>query len=209
MTPSSKIRNLPFSMAHGSRIGLFGGSFNPAHEGHTHIAEVALKQLNLDEVWWLVSPQNPLKAKQASSDLQTRMTQTAATATHPNFRVSDMEARLGTKYSIEIIRILMRRFPHVHFVWIMGADNFIQLPKWHAWTKLMEEIPVAVIARPGHHIRAGLCQAADRFKSFRIPQSQAASLCLYQAPAWTFLMSRLHPASSTAIRRERDKISPH
>lgn len=202
VTPSSNIKNIPFSLAHGSRIGLFGGSFNPAHEGHNHVARLALAKLDLQEVWWLVSPQNPLKDAEDASHFQSRMMQTIEVANHPRFRVSDLEKRLGTRFSIDIIRILINRFPNARFVWIMGADNFIQLPRWHAWESIMREIPVAVFARPEHHIRAGLCQAAERFKLFRIPEQKAGALCDYRAPAWSLVMSRLHPASSTAIRQK-------
>lgn len=202
VTPSSNIKNIPFSLAHGSRIGLFGGSFNPPHEGHAHIARLALTRLNLQEVWWLVSPQNPLKDAEDSSHFQSRLAQTIEVADHPRFRVSDLEQRLGTKFSIDIIRILINRFPNGRFVWIMGADNFIQLPRWRAWEAIMQEIPVAVFARPEHHIRAGLCQAAERFKSFRIPEQNAGALCDYRPPAWSLVMSQLHGASSTAIRQK-------
>ena len=203
VTPSSHIKNIPFSLAHGSRIGLFGGSFNPPHDGHDHIARLALTKLDLQEVWWLVSPQNPLKDAEDSSQFESRLMQTIEVANHPRFRVSDLEKRLGTKYSIEIIRILINRFPNARFVWIVGADNFIQLPLWHAWEDIMQEIPVAVFARPEHHLRAGLCKAAERFKSFRIPEHRAGALCDYRPPAWSLVMSQLHPASSTAIRHER------
>ncbi|MBV9833149.1 MAG: nicotinate-nicotinamide nucleotide adenylyltransferase, partial [Alphaproteobacteria bacterium] len=113
------------------RIGLLGGSFNPAHEGHVHISLEALKRLDLDEVWWLVSPQNPLKAANGMASLADRMEGArSVTATHPRLRVTDLERKLGTRYTIDTVRALRRRHPHARFVWLMGADNLRQLPRW-------------------------------------------------------------------------------
>jgi nicotinate-nucleotide adenylyltransferase len=180
------------------KIGLLGGSFNPAHEGHRHISLLALKQLRLDQVWWLVSPQNPLKASDKMSPLSQRMAGARALARHPRILVSDLESRLGTRYTADTLARLRRRYREHGFVWLMGADNLVQLPQWRRWHEIVEMTPMAIFNRPGQGPRALTGPAAARYARYRV--SRPAELPLATAPAWCFLFSRLHPASSTAIR---------
>ena len=182
------------------RIGLLGGSFNPAHDGHRHISLLALRRLGLDEVWWLVSPQNPLKPAKGMATLAQRMTSARAAAHHPRIRVSDIERRLNTRFTVDTIRALKRRHPDIGFVWLIGADNLLQMPAWKSWQTLFQLVPVAVFARPTYSLRALAGQAAVRFAFDRLPERQARCLAQQQPPAWTFLRIRLHSASATAIR---------
>ena len=183
----------------GMRVGLFGGSFDPAHEGHAHVAETALKRLGLDRVIWLVSPGNPLKPR-APADLARRMASARAFARGPKMLVSDAEARLGVRYTIDTIRALKARYPGVCFVWIMGADSLRDLHRWRGWTELMAEIPMAIVARPGSAIRSRLAPAARRYAHARLPSGASQRLACHQTPAWTFLRAPWNYASSTALR---------
>ena len=183
------------------KIGLLGGSFNPAHEGHRHISLLALKQLQLDQVWWLVSPQNPLKEQKGMAPLAERLAGAAAMARHPAIRASDLESRLGTRYTVDTLAALRRRWPRHGFVWMMGADNLLQLPRWHRWTEIVETTPMAIFNRPGQGHRTLAGAAAARYAGYRV--RNPAMLPLARAPAWCFLFTRLHPASSTAIRAAR------
>ncbi|MGE0421901.1 MAG: nicotinate-nucleotide adenylyltransferase [Reyranellaceae bacterium] len=186
------------------RIGLLGGSFNPAHEGHVHISLEALKRLGLDEVWWLVSPQNPLKAAAGMASLADRMTGARALAArHRRLRVTDLERKLGTRYTIDTVRALRRRHPRARFVWLMGADNLRQLPRWKDWPALVESIPIAVIDRPGFAPAALSGAPAHRYAGARLPPAAARSLADRAAPAWTFLYTRLNPLSATALRNHQ------
>lgn len=185
----------------GMRIGLLGGSFNPPHEGHRHVSLVALRRLDLDAVWWLVSPQNPLKADDGMASLDRRVAAAAALARHPRISVSAIEARLGTRYTVDTLRALKSRFPGVHFVWLMGADNLVQLPRWKDWQQIMALVPVAVIDRPGFALSAQLGRAAERFRSARMPETQARSFACARPPAWIYLHAKLNPLSASAIRR--------
>lgn len=185
------------------RIGLLGGSFNPAHAGHVHVSLEALRRLDLDEVWWLVSPQNPLKAADGMAGLAERMASArAATAPHPRLRVTDLERELGTRYTIDTVRALRRRHPHARFVWLMGADNLQQLPRWKGWAALVEAVPIAVIDRPGFAPAALAGVAARRYAKARLSPDAARSLADRPAPAWTFLYARLNPLSATALRNK-------
>jgi nicotinate-nucleotide adenylyltransferase len=189
-------------------VGLFGGSFNPAHDGHAHVAETAMRRLGLDRVVWLVSPQNPLKDARDSAPLSERMASARAAASlaaaGPSMIVSDFESRVGTQWTIDTLRVLTARHPGVRFVWLMGSDNLADFHRWRGWTDIMELMPVAVIARPGslHHSRTA--PAAARYASARIPTSRARRLPDLEAPAWTWLTAPLNPRSSTALRAARD-----
>ncbi len=189
----------------GMRVGLFGGSFDPAHEGHAHVAETALKRLGLDRVIWLVSPGNPLKPR-APADLERRLASARAMARGPRMVVSDAEARLGVRYTIDTIRALKARYPGVDFVWIMGADSLRNLHRWRGWTQLMAEIPMAIVARPGSAVRSRLAPAARRYAHARLPAGAARRLRLARPPAWTFLTAPWSYASSTALR---DTLANH
>lgn len=182
------------------RVGLFGGSFNPAHEGHAHVAETALLRLGLDRVIWLVSPQNPLKSAHGTPPLAHRMASAARHAHGPRMVVADTETRLGVTFTVDTLRALKARFPDVRFVWIMGADNLAGFHRWRGWTDIMAEAPMAVIARPGSLLRARFAPAARRFARFRMKSRQARLLPGAVAPAWMFLRAPLNHESSTRLR---------
>ena len=187
----------------GQRVGLFGGSFNPAHEGHLAISREALRRLRLDWVWWLVSPQNPLKPSRGTAALATRLAGARAQARHPRILPGAVETALGTVYTVDTLKALVRRFPGVRFVWLMGADNLIQLPAWRNWQELFHIVPVAVFDRPSYHLRALAGKAARRHARSRLPESRAAGLARKEPPAWVFIHQGLNPQSSTRIRAAR------
>ena len=191
--------DLGLHLESGMRVGLFGGSFDPAHAGHALVAETALRRLGLDRVVWLVSPGNPLKPD-APAELSRRMASARVFARSPKMIVSDAENRIGQRYTIDTIRALKARFPGVRFVWIMGADSLLGFHRWRGWTQLMREIPMAIVTRPGSAIRSRLAPAARRFARFRLPSSRARKLALATPPAWTFLRAPWSYASSTALR---------
>lgn len=182
-------------------VGLLGGSFNPAHAGHRHIAELALRHLGLHEVWWLVSPQNPLKTSADMAPLATRLAGAARQARHPRMRATAVETLLGTRYTADTLRALRARFPRTRFVWIMGADNLRQIVRWEAWTSIFHLMPIAVFARPAYDSKALAGKAATRFKQARRSLHSAGRLAWRDPPLWVFVHSRLHPASATTIRR--------
>jgi nicotinate-nucleotide adenylyltransferase len=187
------------------RVGLFGGSFNPAHEGHAHVAETARRKLKLDRVIWLVSPQNPLKPTHETADLKHR---TAGAKRHARGRsmiVSDAETRFGSQYTIDTLRVLKARFPGVKFVWIMGADSLAGFHRWRGWTQIMREVPVAVVSRPWISLKSRFSPAARRFARFRRRADEAAGLPDAKAPAWVFLTGPLNFQSSTALRERMRK----
>lgn len=192
----------------GMAVGLFGGSFNPAHDGHAHVAETAMRRLGLDRVVWLVSPQNPLKDSRDTAPLHERIASARAAAalaaSGPAMIVSNFETRSGTQRTVDTLRALTARHPGVRFVWLMGSDNLATFHHWRGWTDIMRMMPVAVIARPGslHHSHAA--PAAARFAAARIPADRARLLPDMEAPAWTWLTAPLNPRSSTAIRAARD-----
>ena len=192
----------------GMAVGLFGGSFNPAHDGHAHVAETAMRRLGLDRVVWLVSPQNPLKGPDETAPLAERMDSARAAAalaaSGPSMVVSDFETRAGTQWTVDTLRALTARHPGVRFVWLMGSDNLASFHRWRGWTDIMRMMPMAVIARPGslHHSRTA--PAAARFAAARVPTARARLLADLEAPAWTYLTAPLNPRSSTAIRAARD-----
>ena len=189
--------------AKGQRIGLLGGSFNPAHQGHRHVSLEAMRRLRLDAVWWLVSPQNPLKPQAGMAPLAERMARARQLADDPRLVVTDLEELLGTQYTADTLRALRRRLPGRRFVWLMGADNLIQIDRWEAWTEIFHSLPVAVLARPTYSLRASSAKAAQRFRRFRLPERRAERLATAEPPAWAFLHIRLSALSATQIRNGR------
>lgn len=187
------------------RIGLLGGSFNPAHEGHRHISLLALKYLHLDELWWLVSPQNPLKSTNDMAPLAERLTSARAMARHPRIRISDIETRLHTRYTADTLHALRTRYPQTRFVWLMGADNLAQIPHWERWTEIFRTVPIAVFDRATYSYRALAGKAAQRFAKQRIEGRNAATLADQKAPAWVYFHARRHPASASSIRARHAK----
>ncbi|MEQ9639629.1 MAG: nicotinate-nucleotide adenylyltransferase [Alphaproteobacteria bacterium] len=180
------------------RVGLLGGSFNPAHDGHRHVSLWALRALRLDQVWWLISPQNPLKPAAGMAPLAQRMASARAAARHPAIRVSDIEDRLGTRYTVDTVAALCRRHRDIDFVWLMGADILVQLPRWRRWTDLTRMVPIAVLDRPGYAYAALAGRAAQRLRRFRV--RNPGDLAQTRPPAWAFLWGRRHTASATEIR---------
>lgn len=184
----------------GRAIGLLGGSFNPAHDGHRFLSLQALRRLGLDQVWWMVSPQNPLKSADGMADLSDRVGFARRVANHPGIRVTDIEQRLGTRYTVDTVTALRARFPEHRFVWLMGADNLAQMPRWHRWQDLFEMVPIAVFDRAPYSVNAMAGMAAGRYRS-RFVRSQAAR-CLpdADAPCWSLIRMPLQKVSSTEIR---------
>lgn len=196
------MRHLP-PFGPGQRIGLFGGSFNPPHAGHRAVALFALKRLRLDWVWWIVSPQNPLKDAGQYADYEMRLKAVRKVAAHPRFRVSDIERQLDANTTAQLLETLAPVLKHGCFVWIMGADSFADLRRWHHWTDIVAALPLAVLARPGYSIRALHGQAAIGYAACRIPLEQCAMLACSKPPCWCFVPMPLRRESSTAIRQTK------
>ena len=187
------------------RIGLLGGSFNPAHEAHREISLTALKRLGLDQVWWLVTPGNPLKDPSKLASLESRVEAARKTARHPRIEVSGFDDENGTAYTIDLLTKLKRRFPAVNFVWLMGADNLAEFHRWRAWQHIFELMPIAVLDRPGFRMKARASKAAQRFALYQVDESDAGGLARLEPPAWTILTHRLSRLSSTALRARKAK----
>ncbi|MFZ8878663.1 MAG: nicotinate-nucleotide adenylyltransferase [Paracoccaceae bacterium] len=182
-------------------IGLFGGSFDPAHAGHVALTKHALRQFGLDQVWWLVTPGNPLKSH-GPAPLAMRMAQARAKMKHPQVRVTDIEAQLGTTYTAETIAVLQDRFVHTQFVWLMGADNLAQFDQWKDWRQIMETIPIGVIARPAARLSPLSSRAARIYRNARVPAKKSRLLGNLSGPAWCYLNMPLMPISSSTLRSE-------
>ncbi|MAP93461.1 MAG: nicotinic acid mononucleotide adenylyltransferase [Ponticaulis sp.] len=184
----------------GLRIGLFGGTFNPAHSGHRHLALLALQRLQLDWVWWIPAAGNPLKEEKNS--FEARFASAERMAHHPRMRVTDIERQLGTRYSYDTLRALLPRVGGGEFIWLMGADNLRYFHRWGHWDDLAQLIPIAVIARPGDARLARLSKFAHRFADYRLRPNMAAAFSSHRLPTWTYLPTPLHTASSTNLRRK-------
>ncbi len=185
------------------RVGLLGGSFNPAHEGHLHISRLALDRLGLDELWWLVSPQNPLKSDSDMAPAAVRLAGARAVARDSRIAVTDIERELGTRYTVDTVAALQDRFPDHRFVWIAGADILAEMHRWKDWRRLFRRVAIAVFARPTYSFRALSSIAARRFAAHRASESAARRVVGRRLPAWVFLRTPVHPASATAIRKAR------
>ena len=187
------------------KIGLLGGSFNPAHEGHRDISLAALSALGLDEIWWLVAPQNPLKPTDGMAPLRERLRLAQMRAAHPRIHVTDIEIRLGTRFTADTLAKLVGRYRSCHFVWLMGADNLCQIDRWKDWTQIFHLLPIAVFDRPTYTYSALAAKAARRFARYRRRESAGHLLALASTPAWMFVHHRLNPISATAIRAAASK----
>jgi nicotinate-nucleotide adenylyltransferase len=185
----------------GMKIGLFGGSFNPAHGGHRRASLAVLRRCGLHAVWWLVTPGNPLKNHADLAPLEARVRKADAVADHPAIRITAFEAAAGLQFTADTIRYLTGRRPDVHFVWIMGADNLADLHRWQDWRQIMHTIAVAVVDRPGYRHAAASAPAAHAFRNYRIDETGLKSLATRRLPAWAFLRCPLDPTSSTQLRR--------
>ena len=191
---------LGFTLTRGMRVGLYGGSFNPVHAGHAHVAETARKRLRLDRVIWLVSPQNPLKSSHETASLAERMAGVRKVARGRAMIVYDAETAIGSTYTIDTLRVLKARHPGVKFVWIMGADSLASFHRWRGWTQIMGGAPVAVVSRPWISLRSRFSPAAQRFSHARRPAGQGPILAATHPPRWVFLTGPLNFLSSTAMR---------
>ncbi|WP_422049374.1 nicotinate-nucleotide adenylyltransferase [Shimia sp.] len=190
---------LPY-VARGQRIGLLGGSFDPPHAGHVHITLEAMKRFGLDQVWWLVSPGNPLKAR-GPAGLGRRLLAARALMQHPRVFVSDFETQAGTRYTAETIARLQQAVPQAQFVWLMGADNLAQFHRWKDWQEIMARVPVGVLARPGDRIEARTAKAAQVFRKARLKPRENRLLSRSAAPAWGFANVPMRAISSTELRK--------
>jgi nicotinate-nucleotide adenylyltransferase len=188
------------------RIGILGGSFNPAHRGHLDISLAAIHRLGLDQVWWMVSPQNPLKPEAGMAPFAERLAAARTLARDSRIKVSDIEARLGTRYTAETLKLIARRYPGTHFVWLMGADNLAQISGWKDWQQIFHLLPIAVFARPSYSLHALAAKAARRFARHRLKEGAGRNLAMAVPPAWLFVHARLNPISATEIRKRRAGI---
>ena len=184
------------------RIGLLGGSFNPAHVGHREISLVALDRLRLDAVWWLVSPGNPLKDPEIYAAYDERLRQARAVASHPDIVVSDFEQRRGLQYTVDTLEQIIDANPGASFVWLMGADSLCNFHRWKDWRRIAELAPIAVFNRPGYGDAALLSEAADTLAPFRIEEGDG-DLLAREPPAWIFFNDTDNPLSSTVLRNEK------
>ena len=184
-------------------IGLFGGTFDPPHAAHVHASETALRRLGLDRVWWIVSPGNPLKDHGGLTPLRERVALARGMIRDPRIVVTDIEARIGTRYTFDTLDWLTSRCPDVHFVWIMGTDILAQFHRWQNWRDIAAMVPFAVIDRPGSGLAATASPAGQALAAGRLPEGEALCLSRAEPPAWTILHGRRIDLSSTMLRKGR------
>ena len=184
----------------GQRIGVMGGTFNPPHAGHALVSGTALRRLRLDQLWWVVTPGNPLKINNGLPPAPERMELCRQLAPDRRMRITVFEEGLSTAYTAATLSFLVRRFPGVHFVWIMGADNLATFHRWQHWREIAGSVPITVVDRPGWRLRALASPAAQWMRRTYVPERQAICLPDMPAPAWTFLTGPLSPLSSTELR---------
>ena len=194
--------------AAGMRIGLFGGTFNPPHDGHRLVSTIALSRLGLDQIWWLVTPGNPLKENEGLPRLETRMAAARELADHPRIVVTGLEAQIGTRYTHDTIAWLTQRCPGVRFVWIMGADNLAGFHRWQRWRDIAALIPIAVIDRPGSTLKAVNSPAGAWLSPHRLDETDGCLLAQARAPAFVFIHARRSDLSSTELRRRGETLPP-
>lgn len=206
-SPPSRFRIRPSGLVRlppakpGMRIGLYGGSFNPAHAGHRHVSLMALKRLRLDRLWWIVTPGNPLKDTGELASTSMRMAQAKEMAEDPRIDVTAFEEEIGARYTIDTLAYLKRRFPGVHFVWVMGADNLAGFHRWRGWRRIAQLMPMAIIDRPGWTLKAVRSRSAIVLSRGRIDEDRAPALAGLKPPAWVFLHGPRSHLSSTMLRR--------
>ncbi len=191
---------MPHAMK-GMQVGLFGGSFNPPHAGHALVAEIALRRLALDQLWWMVTPGNPLKSTRELASLAERIRLSEKIATNPRIKVTAFEAAHHVRYTADALALVKARNPGVDFVWIMGADSLRDFHRWQRWRQIMLTFPIAVIDRPGATLSFLSSVAAKTFDYARVDERDAPSLAHMRAPAWTFIHGPRSSLSSTAIRQ--------
>lgn len=187
----------------GMVVGLFGGSFNPPHAGHALVAEIALRRLNLDRLWWMVTPGNPLKSRGELAPLAERIALSERLIHDPAVQVTAFEKSLGTGYTAKTLAFVKARNPHVRFIWVMGADNLKSFHRWQNWRRIAETFPIAVIDRPGSTLSYLSSKMARTYDYARVDEEDAGILWKRRAPAWTFIHGPRSTLSSTALRAER------
>lgn len=198
--PSDVDNPLPYATPN-QAIGLLGGSFDPPHEGHKLISLEAIRRFNLDQLWWLVTPQNPLKTRNPThANLRIKAAQELIT--HPRVHILNIESQINTTYTAQTIKILQKTRPELRFVWLMGADNLVNFHHWYDWRSIMERVPVGVLARPGMRMRALNSPAARIYKSRRIPHTASGCLAHGLAPRWCFVNIPMSDLSSTQLRQK-------
>ena len=190
----------------GCTVALYGGSFNPGHEGHVHVAREALKRLGVDAVWLMVSPGNPLKHADAMASYKARKKSIVdLVGAHPRLHITDVETRLGTRYTADTVDRLRRLMPRTRFIWVMGADSLANFPRWQRWRDIAQAVPIAVFDRPGYALSGFAGGFVRRFSRFRVP---VQGLGQTGTPAWTFVTIPRHGASATQIRGQKGKTWP-
>ena len=180
--------------------GLLGGSFNPAHRGHRRVSAAAIRALGLDEMWWLVSPGNPLKPVEGMAPLPARLASARKLARGLPIRATAIEQELGTRYTVDTLAALLARYPDRRFIWLMGEDNLAQFHLWKHWRKIAERVPIAVVSRPGYDGAAHAARAMGWLRRFVQPADQARHWTEWRTPALVFLRLPLDPTSATGIR---------
>jgi len=187
----------------GMAVGLFGGSFNPPHGGHLLVAETVLRKLGLDQLWWMVTPGNPLKDKNKLADLAQRIRWSEELVSDPRIRVTAFEAAKDLSYTAETLRYIKSRNLGVNFIWVMGADNLADFHRWQDWQQIANTVPIAIVDRPGSTLSYLSSIMAKTFDHARVDENDAGALPLMDAPAWTFIHGPRSPLSSTAIRNRQ------
>lgn len=196
---------MPYA-ASGMTIGLFGGSFNPPHAGHLNASKQALIRLGLHQVWWMVTPGNPLKDHSELAPLRARVQAAQNLAHNPRIVVTALETLLTTSYTAASIQAILERYPAVRFVWLMGADNLAQFHQWHRWQDIAMQIPMAIIDRPASHYQALSSPAAHKLSAWRLDEIDAPLLSNLPPPAWVYLHGPLSYLSSSAIRDKNTTV---
>ncbi len=184
----------------GQTIGLFGGTFNPPHAGHRQASLLALRRLGLDQLWWMVTPGNPLKKNGSIPSLSARMHKAAEAAAHPRIMISGAEQGFRTRYTADLIQILKERSPKTHFVWIMGSDSLMEFHRWEDWRRLAWSVPIAIVNRPRSLVAPLTARAAQAFRRYRVDGDDSRRLPRLDPPAWVFLTGPRAAVSSTELR---------
>ena len=187
----------------GQKIGLFGGSFNPPHEGHLNLCDLAIKRLELDQIWWMVTPGNPLKDTSELAPLEERVKKCRAMISHPRIKITAFEAKYKVRFTADTLRIVQLLRPRNDFVWLMGADNLADFHRWQDWREIANMMPIAVIDRPGSTLSYHSSQASIALSQYRIDESDASLLSHMRPPVWTFLHGPRSSLSSTQLRAEQ------
>jgi nicotinate-nucleotide adenylyltransferase len=188
------------SVSPNQKIGILGGSFNPAHEGHLSISKIALQRLNLDEVWWIISPRNPLKKYDILYDFEDRVSSAEKVIDTNHISISKLEKNAQIRYTIGTVEYLKTRYIGTKFVWIMGADNLKNFHRWREWDKLALTVPIAIIDRPSSSLDVTSSLFANKYRKYRVDEADAQNLADKKKPAWVFLHSKLNDQSSSQLR---------